>query len=114
MINGQGHYERGFRIRQLDPVLYIEAERLYKWNSDFSKTVVNPVLNSTSTRRTARTRLVLDDGIATFPGSDLLPMTITTGDSIHGMSPDSNRGSGLAAAVAWDGAVVVVAIVLVV
>ncbi|KAM0263140.1 hypothetical protein ACHAQJ_001293 [Trichoderma viride] len=83
------HRRTGVKIWQLDPVIVDAAGRQAEWSSSFGQGVVSAILGLVSLRRSLRSRLVLPDGSACYPGAGLLPMTITTEE----LNFDSERQS---------------------
>ncbi|PTB47394.1 hypothetical protein M431DRAFT_102340 [Trichoderma harzianum CBS 226.95] len=68
----------GVKIWQLNPALVSQAGRHAEWSSVFGQNVISVVLQTLSLHRTLNSRLILPDGQVSFPGTELLPMTIIT------------------------------------
>ncbi|KAL6825252.1 hypothetical protein V8C40DRAFT_287715 [Trichoderma camerunense] len=75
----EGFYRRtGVKIWQLNPVIVEAAGQKAEWSSSFGQNVVSAILGLLSLQRSLRSRLVLPDGTACYPRTDLPPMTIAT------------------------------------
>ncbi|KAK0759458.1 hypothetical protein N5P37_007646 [Trichoderma harzianum] len=75
----QDFYNRtGVKIWQICPSLVESCGSEAKWSSGFGQKVVSVILKIVSLHRTLRSRLALPDGQISYPGADLLPMTIIT------------------------------------
>ncbi|KAF3073075.1 hypothetical protein CFAM422_004964 [Trichoderma lentiforme] len=86
----EGFYKRtGVKIWQLNPVIVEAAGRKAEWSSSFGQNVVSAILGLLALQRSLRSRLVLPDGTACYPRTDLPPMTIATEE----LNFDSKRQS---------------------
>ncbi|KAM6484740.1 hypothetical protein HDV62DRAFT_379126 [Trichoderma sp. SZMC 28011] len=75
----EGFYRRtGVKIWQLNPVIVEAAGQKAEWSSSLGQNVVSAILGLLSLQRSLRSRLVLPDGTACYPRTDLPPMTIAT------------------------------------
>ncbi|KAL7906500.1 P-loop containing nucleoside triphosphate hydrolase protein [Trichoderma velutinum] len=83
-------YKRtGVKIWQLNPVIVEAAGRKAEWSSSFGQNVVSAIFGLLALRRCLRSRLVLPNGTACYPGAELPPMTIATEE----LNFDSKRQS---------------------
>lgn len=86
----EGFYNRtGVKIWQLNPVIVEAAGRKAEWSSSFGQNVVSAILGLLALQRSLISRLVLPDGTACYPRTDLPPMTIATEE----LNFDSKRQS---------------------
>lgn len=75
----QSFYKKtSVKIWQLCPPIVQMAGERASWSSSFGQNVVSVILRTLSLRRSLYSPLRLPDGSVSYPGADLLPMTIAT------------------------------------
>lgn len=70
--------QTGVKIWQLCPPIVEAAGQRASWSSSFGQNVVSAIFRILSLCRSLHSRLLLPDGTVSYPGADLLPMTIAT------------------------------------
>lgn len=76
--------QTGVKIWQLCPPIVEAAGQHSSWSSSFGQNVVSVILRVLSLCRSLHSRLLLPDGSVSYPGADLLPMTIVTEELNYG------------------------------